>query len=94
VELLGRERERAALDRLVDAARDGFGGALVVHGEAGVGKTALLEDSVEKAATLRIVRCTGVEDEMGPRRCQQLCAPILTFGERLPRPHASPRRSG
>ena len=46
--LLGRERERAALDRLVESARDGSGGALVVHGEPGVGKTALLEDSVEK----------------------------------------------
>ena len=56
MQLLGRERERAALDRLVEAARDGRGGALVVHGEPGVGKTALLDDSVEKATTLRVVR--------------------------------------
>ena len=88
MQLLGRERERAALDRLVEAARDGYGGALVVHGEPGVGKTALLEDSVEKATTLRVVRCTGVEDEMGLpfAGVQQLCAPILELGERLPRP--------
>jgi DNA-binding CsgD family transcriptional regulator len=88
VQLLGRERERAALDRLVEAARDGYGGALVFHGEPGVGKTALLEDSVEKATTLRIVRSAGVEGEMELpfAAVQQLCAPILALGERLPRP--------
>ena len=88
MQLLGRERERAALDRLVEAARDGHGGALVIHGEPGVGKTALLDDSVEKAATLRIVRSAGVEGEMELpfAAVQQLCAPILALGERLPRP--------
>ena len=88
MQLLGRERERAVLDRLVEAARDGYGGALVVHGEPGVGKTALLEDAVEKATTLRIVRSAGVEGEMGLpfAAVQQLCAPILALGERLPRP--------
>src|SRR5438309_2397980 len=88
VQLLGRERERAALDRLVEAARDGYGGALVVHGEPGVGKTALLEDSVEKATTLRIVRSAGVEGEVELpfAAVQQLCASILEFGKRLPPP--------
>ena len=88
MQLLGRERERAALDRLVESARDGYGGALVVHGEPGVGKTALLEDSVEKATTVRVVRSAGVEGEMELpfAAVQQLCAPILTLGERLPRP--------
>jgi len=88
VQLLGRERERAALDRLVEAARDGYGGALVVHGEPGVGKTALLDDAVEKAKSLRIVRSAGVEGEMELpfASVQQLCAPILALGDRLPRP--------
>ena len=88
MQLLGRERERAALDRLVESARDGYGGALVVHGEPGVGKTALLDDSVEKATTLRIVRSAGVEGEMELpfAAVQQLCAPILELGERLPPP--------
>ena len=88
MQLLGREREQAAIDRLVESARDGHGGALVVHGEPGVGKTALLDDLVEKAATLRIVRTAGVEGEMELpfAAVQQLCAPILAFGERLPRP--------
>jgi predicted ATPase len=40
--LLGRKRERAVLDRLLDGVRGGRAGALVMHGEAGVGKTALL----------------------------------------------------
>src|SRR2546430_5119505 len=88
MQLLGRERERAALDRLVESARDGSGGALVVHGEPGVGKAALLEDSVEKATMLRIVRSAGVEGEMELpfAAVQQLCASILEFGKRLPPP--------
>ena len=48
--MLGREREREVLDRLLDGARGGRGGVLVVHGEAGVGKTALLEYAVEAGA--------------------------------------------
>jgi DNA-binding CsgD family transcriptional regulator len=88
VQLLGRKRERAALDRVVESARDGFGGALVVHGEPGVGKTALLDDTVEKATRLRIVRSAGVEGEMELpfAAVQQICAPIRALGERLPRP--------
>ena len=88
MQLLGREREQAAIDRLVESARDGHGGALVVHGEPGVGKTALLDDLVERAATLRIVRTAGVEGEMELpfAAVQQLCAPINAFAERLPRP--------
>src|SRR6185503_9175878 len=88
VQLLGREREQAAIDRLVESARDGHGGALVVHGEPGVGKTALLDDLVESATTLRIVRTAGVEGEMELpfAAVQQLCAPIQTFADRLPRP--------
>jgi len=88
VELLGRERERAALDRLVESARDGYGGALVVHGEPGVGKTASLDVLVEKAASLRVVRSAGVEGEteLPFAVVQQLCAPIVGLAERLPRP--------
>jgi DNA-binding CsgD family transcriptional regulator len=92
VQLLGRTRERAALDRLVESARDGYGGALVVHGEPGVGKTALLDDSVEKAASLRIIRSAGVESEMELpfAAVQQLCAPIQSLAERLPRAQREP----
>ena len=86
--LLGREREREALDRLLDGVRAGRGGALVMHGEAGVGKTALLDYAVEAAAEFRIARTVGVEAEMELpfAAAQQLCAPFLELMERLPQP--------
>src|SRR2546430_17142321 len=58
-QLLGRERERVALDRLLEAARGGHGGALVVHGEPGVGKTALLEYAGEAGGGVRGGRAGG-----------------------------------
>jgi DNA-binding CsgD family transcriptional regulator len=84
--LLGREREREALDRLLDGARAGRGGALVVHGEAGVGKTALLEYVVEHGSDFRIARTFGVEAEMELpfAAVQQLCSPFLELVDRLP----------
>jgi hypothetical protein len=62
--LLDRLAERAALGRLVEAARAGRSGVLVVRGEPGVGKTALVEDAVASAAGVSIVRAAGVESEM------------------------------
>ena len=59
--LVGRKRERAALDRLLETARGGHAGVLVVHGEPGVGKTALLEYAVEASAGFRAVRRQGAE---------------------------------
>ena len=86
--LLGRQRERAVLDRLLDAARDGHGAVLVVHGEAGVGKTALLEYAVAAAEDFRVVRTAGVEAEMelAFAALHQLCSPSLDLIERLPDP--------
>src|SRR3954470_4213049 len=84
--LLGREREREVLDRLLDGVRAGRGGVLVMHGEAGVGKTALLEYAVEAGAELRIVRTVGVEAEMELpfAAVQQLCSPFFDLSGRLP----------
>src|ERR1700737_4433924 len=63
--LLGRAREREVLDRLLDGVLDERrGGVLVVHGEAGFGKTALLEYTVAAARGFRIARTFGVEAEM------------------------------
>lgn len=62
--LLDRLPERAALGRLLEAARGGHSGVLVVRGEAGVGKTTLLEGVIAAAAGLRIVRVAGAESEM------------------------------
>jgi DNA-binding CsgD family transcriptional regulator len=90
--LLGRDRERQVLDRLLDGVRGGRGGVLVVHGEAGVGKTALLEYAIEAAREFRIARTSGVEAEMELpfAAVQQLCSPLFDLRERLPRPqHAA-----
>jgi hypothetical protein len=86
--LLGRERERAALDRLLEAARASHGGVLVVHGEPGVGKTALLEYAVEAGQGFRVARTSGVEAEMELpfAAAQQLCSPFVELMERLPEP--------
>ena len=62
--LLDRQRERAALDDLLEGLRSGCGRALVVRGEAGVGKSALLEYVVGAAAEMRVARAVGVESEM------------------------------
>src|ERR1700730_16704261 len=84
--LLGRQREREVLGRLLDAARGGDGGVLVVHGEPGVGKTALLDWTVEEGREVRVLRTVGVEGEMELTfaALQQLCSPILGRAERLP----------
>src|SRR4051794_38751342 len=86
--LLGREREREVLDRLLDGVRAGRGGVLVMHGEAGVGKTAVLEYAVEVEPGFRIARTVGVEAEIELpfAAVQQLCSPFLYLRERLPQP--------
>ena len=86
--LLGRLPERAVLNRLLDSARAGRSSVLVLHGEPGVGKTALLEYAIESAAGLRVARVAGVESEMelAFAALQQLCAPMLDRLEGLPDP--------
>ena len=86
--LFGREREREVVDRLLAGIHNGRSGVLVVHGEAGVGKTALLEYAVEAAPGYRIARTVGVEAEMELpfAAAQQLCSPFLDLSERLPQP--------
>ena len=86
--MIGREREREVLDRLLEGARGGRGGVLVMHGEAGVGKTALLEYAVEAGPEFRIARTFGVESDMELpfAAVQQLCSPFFELMERLPQP--------
>src|SRR5271170_2031917 len=87
-QLLGRQREREMLGRLLGAACGGDGGVLVVRGEPGVGKTALLDWTVEEARQLRVLRTVGVEGEMELpfSALQQLCSPILELSAGLPDP--------
>jgi DNA-binding CsgD family transcriptional regulator/tetratricopeptide (TPR) repeat protein len=86
--LRGRRSECAALDQLIDAVRHSESRTLVVRGEAGVGKTALLDYAVEAAADLRVLHASGVESEMELpfAALHQLCAPLLDGLDRLPEP--------
>src|SRR5258708_15699999 len=86
--LLDRLTERAALGQLLEAGGGGRSGAVVVHGEAGVGKTALLEDAIASAAGMRMAWVAGIESEMelAYAALQQLCAPMLDGLDRLPDP--------
>ena len=62
-ELIGRERECAEIDRLLEQRRAGESAALVIRGEAGIGKSALLEYAAQRAAEMTVLRATGVEAE-------------------------------
>src|SRR2546426_6673920 len=87
-ELRGRRSECDVLDRLVEAVRSGESRVLVVRGEPGVGKTALLEYLVEQASGCRVARAAGVQSEMelAFAGLQQLCTTMLDHQERLPAP--------
>ena len=86
--LLGRRSECATLDGLVASARAGQSQVLVVRGEAGIGKTALLDYVEASAAGCRIARLAGVEaeTELAYAGLHQLCAPFLDRLDRLPTP--------
>ena len=86
--LRGRRNECEALDRLVEQLRTGSSPVLVLRGEAGVGKTALLEYLLERTSGCRVARVAGVESEMelAFAGLHQLCAPMLDRLERLPPP--------
>jgi len=87
-QLLGRQREREVLDRLLEAARGRNGGVLVVHGEPGVGKSALVDYAVDAGPEFRVARTAGVEAEMELpfAAVHQLCSPSLEHMDRLPPP--------
>src|SRR5215831_2988129 len=86
--LLDRQRERAVLDGLLKDLRSGRGRALVVRGEAGVGKSALLEYVTGAAADMRVARAVGVESEveLAFASLHLLCGPLLDRLEGLPVP--------
>src|SRR3979409_318567 len=83
-----RRDEREVLGRLLEAVHGGQSRVLVVSGEAGVGKTALLESAINSASGFRVMRAVGVESEMelAFAALQQLCAPMLDRLDRLPGP--------
>ncbi len=86
--LHGRASECARLDELLAAAREGQSSTLVLRGEAGIGKTALLDHVSASAAEARVLRTEGVEAEMELpfAALHQLCAPLLDHADALPVP--------
>jgi predicted ATPase len=86
--LRGRGEELGTLDRLLEAVRAGESRALVLRGEPGVGKTALLDYAIESASEFQVARAVGVESEieLAYAALHQLCAPLLDRIERLPGP--------
>ena len=97
VVLVGRPAEREALGGLLARAAEGYSGALVLRGEAGAGKTALLDETVAAAVAsgLRTARLTGVEPEtqLGYAGLHRFLLPFADRLERLPVPQRDALRS-
>ena len=85
---LGRSSERQALDRVLENARGGRSAVLVIRGEAGVGKTALLRYATGQASDFRVAQVTGVDSEMelAYAALHQLCVPMIDGVDGLPTP--------
>ena len=88
--LVGRAREQVRLARLLEAARSGSGGALVLLGEPGSGKSALLDDLVVGAEGMTVLRTQGIESEapLAFAALQRLLRPLLPLVDQLPAPQA------
>ena len=88
--LVGRSSEREAMEALFEGALHGLSGVLVLRGEAGVGKTSLLDDAAESAAGrgMRVARLAGIESEtqLGYAALHRLLLPYRGHVERLPDP--------
>ncbi|HEY3036168.1 MAG TPA: AAA family ATPase, partial [Streptosporangiaceae bacterium] len=83
--LFGRAKERAAIQALLERARAGHGGGLVLHGEPGIGKSALLGYATQRAGGMRLLRTVGVEPErdLGHAALHRLLLPVLNSIDRL-----------
>jgi DNA-binding CsgD family transcriptional regulator len=88
--LVGREPERALLGALVDGARDGRAGTVVVRGDPGVGKTALLDDLAAEATDVTLLRTQGLEVEapLPFAALHRLLLPLTRLRDDLPAPQA------
>ncbi|WP_448640899.1 AAA family ATPase [Geodermatophilus sp. URMC 63] len=86
--LAGRDAERGRITALLDGARAGTGGALVVRGVAGAGKSTLLTEAVDAAADMRVLRTSGVESEspLAFAALQRLLWPLRSLLAGLPAP--------
>ncbi|HEX8346803.1 MAG TPA: AAA family ATPase, partial [Actinoplanes sp.] len=86
----GRGQERARIAQLLQEARAGSGGALIVSGEAGTGKSTLLTDAAATAEDMRVLRTQGIESEapLAFAALERLLRPVMPSAERLPAPQA------
>src|SRR3954464_14403234 len=86
--LLGRTSERQRLEQLLANVRGGQSAVLVIRGEAGIGKTALLRYAARQASGFHVAQIAGVEAEMELpfASAHQLCAPMLARLDALPEP--------
>src|SRR5512132_108736 len=93
--LYGRDAERSAVTALLDAARNSRSGVLVLRGQAGAGKSALLQDAVEHASDLQVLEARGIESEaeLAFAGLHQLLRPILGQVDGLPGPQATALRA-
>jgi DNA-binding CsgD family transcriptional regulator len=93
--LQGRGAEQAAIDRLLEAVCTGEGGGLVLRGEPGIGKSALLAYAGQRAADLRVLHAVGVAQEsmLAYATLQSLLGPVLGAAERLAGPQARALRA-
>ena len=92
--LIGRDPEQRLIETLLEGARGGASTALLIRGEAGIGKTAVLQHAAESSG-FRTVRCTGMESEheIPLAGLEQLLRPLGGLIDRLPGPQASALRS-
>src|ERR1700744_1447228 len=93
--LVGRGRECAALDRLLAEVREGASRSLVLRGDPGIGKSALLEYTAAAAGGVLVIWVTCIESEMefAFAALQQACVPLLKHLDRLPAPQADALRT-
>ncbi|WP_067806813.1 AAA family ATPase [Actinomadura formosensis] len=93
--IVGREAEQAVLGELLDEARAGRSGALVLRGQPGIGKSALLERAVARADGLRVLRTAGIESEaeLPFAGLHLLLGPVLDRVDALPERQAAALRS-
>jgi len=92
--LYGRDPERARIGELLDGARESRSGVLVIAGEPGVGKSALLEDARDRAGDMHVLRGAGVESEthLPFAALHQIVRPVLDHVEALPPPQTAALR--
>ncbi|HET7048895.1 MAG TPA: AAA family ATPase [Solirubrobacteraceae bacterium] len=89
--LYGRQAECRVVERLLRGARESKSGALVVRGEPGVGKTALVSYAAARARDMRVLRCVGTEaeSELAFSALHQLLRPVVNLLDRVPEPQAT-----